>query len=144
MHAVLLLDLQKNCNDKLIQLAMCAPNPDSCGGTGGCMGATYDVAFDYVSNSNGMMQEVSAFTVFHYKRMQRIRMYVYGEVESSCRYSCWDSHFCISWGGCDLNTSHPSLCRNVNPIAFLPSSPTFKKKYNLPNLIILAILLPDD
>eukprot|EP00401_Gymnodinium_catenatum_P018179 CAMPEP_0117485374 /NCGR_PEP_ID=MMETSP0784-20121206/14936_1 /TAXON_ID=39447 /ORGANISM="" /LENGTH=283 /DNA_ID=CAMNT_0005279967 /DNA_START=241 /DNA_END=1089 /DNA_ORIENTATION=- len=39
------------------QMAMCAPNPDSCGGTGGCMGATTDVAFEYVTSSGGLLQE---------------------------------------------------------------------------------------
>jgi len=39
------------------QIAMCSPNPDSCGGTGGCEGATAEVAFDYVTNSKGLFQE---------------------------------------------------------------------------------------
>lgn len=36
---------------------MCAPNPDSCGGTGGCSGATAEIAFEYVTNSIGLLQE---------------------------------------------------------------------------------------
>jgi len=39
------------------QIAMCAPNPDSCGGTGGCAGATSEIAFEYVSNSDGIREE---------------------------------------------------------------------------------------
>ncbi len=39
------------------QMAMCAPNPLSCGGTGGCEGSTSEIAFDYVANSKGMYQE---------------------------------------------------------------------------------------
>jgi cathepsin L len=39
------------------QIAMCSPNPDSCGGTGGCQGATAEIAFDYVASSAGMYQE---------------------------------------------------------------------------------------
>jgi len=39
------------------QIAMCAPNPDSCGGTGGCNGATAELAFEYVSSSAGMFEE---------------------------------------------------------------------------------------
>ncbi len=39
------------------QIAMCAPNPDHCGGTGGCAGATAEIAFEYVSNSEGILQE---------------------------------------------------------------------------------------
>jgi cathepsin L len=39
------------------QIAMCSPNPESCGGTGGCEGATAEVAFEYVTNSIGMLEE---------------------------------------------------------------------------------------
>jgi len=39
------------------QMAMCAPNPDSCGGTGGCEGSTAELAFEYVSSSAGMFEE---------------------------------------------------------------------------------------
>lgn len=39
------------------QIAMCAPNPDHCGGTGGCAGATAEIAFEYVSSSEGILQE---------------------------------------------------------------------------------------
>lgn len=39
------------------QMAMCAPNPNHCGGTGGCAGSTAEIAFDYVTGSNGMYQE---------------------------------------------------------------------------------------
>lgn len=39
------------------QMAMCAPNPKACGGTGGCNGATAEIAFDYVASSKGMYQE---------------------------------------------------------------------------------------
>jgi len=38
------------------QIAMCSPNPDHCGGTGGCSGATAEIAFDYVAGS-GIVQE---------------------------------------------------------------------------------------
>jgi cathepsin L len=40
-----------------MQIAMCSPNPDSCGGTGGCNGATHELAYDYVTDSDGMYQE---------------------------------------------------------------------------------------
>lgn len=39
------------------QIASCAPNPDQCGGTGGCYGATAEIAFDYIAGSAGMVQE---------------------------------------------------------------------------------------
>mmetsp|Transcript_13377 Transcript_13377/g.20109 ORF Transcript_13377/g.20109 Transcript_13377/m.20109 type:complete len:376 (-) Transcript_13377:234-1361(-) len=39
------------------QIAMCAPNPDSCGGTGGCEGATAEIAFDYVAGMSGILEE---------------------------------------------------------------------------------------
>ena len=35
----------------------CAPNPNQCGGTGGCDGATAEVAFDYVANARGWATE---------------------------------------------------------------------------------------
>ena len=37
------------------QMAACAPNPDQCGGTGNCHGATAEVAFDYVAHSAGLV-----------------------------------------------------------------------------------------
>jgi cathepsin L len=39
------------------QVAMCTQNPQSCGGTGGCAGATSELAFDYVASSTGLFQE---------------------------------------------------------------------------------------
>jgi cathepsin L len=39
------------------QMAMCAPNPDHCGGIGQCEGSTAELAFDYVTGSDGMYQE---------------------------------------------------------------------------------------
>jgi cathepsin L len=36
---------------------MCSPNPDNCGGSGGCFGATAEIAFDYVASSKGAVQE---------------------------------------------------------------------------------------
>jgi cathepsin L len=35
---------------------MCSPNPNSCGGTGGCQGATSELAFDYVATT-GILEE---------------------------------------------------------------------------------------
>lgn len=40
------------------QLVSCVPNPDECGGTGGCSGATEPLAFAYVAQ-NGMTTEKS-------------------------------------------------------------------------------------
>eukprot|EP00595_Chromulina_sp_UTEXLB2642_P000241 CAMPEP_0196761994 /NCGR_PEP_ID=MMETSP1095-20130614/1326_1 /TAXON_ID=96789 ORGANISM="Chromulina nebulosa, Strain UTEXLB2642" /NCGR_SAMPLE_ID=MMETSP1095 /ASSEMBLY_ACC=CAM_ASM_000446 /LENGTH=258 /DNA_ID=CAMNT_0042112195 /DNA_START=348 /DNA_END=1121 /DNA_ORIENTATION=+ len=39
------------------QVTSCTPNPDSCGGYGGCAGATAELAFDYISGSVGITQE---------------------------------------------------------------------------------------
>lgn len=39
------------------QIAMCSPNPQSCGGTGGCNGATSEIAFDYVAGMSGILEE---------------------------------------------------------------------------------------
>jgi cathepsin L len=36
---------------------MCTPNPEQCGGSGGCNGATSELAFEYVTNSTGLFQE---------------------------------------------------------------------------------------
>jgi cathepsin L len=35
------------------QLVACSPNPNDCGGVGGCDGSTAELAFDYVK-ANGM------------------------------------------------------------------------------------------
>ena len=39
------------------QLVDCAPNPDECGGTGGCAGSTQPLAFSYLIGSGGLAQE---------------------------------------------------------------------------------------
>jgi cathepsin L len=39
------------------QLTSCVENPQHCGGSGGCEGATTDLAFDYLVNVSGMTQE---------------------------------------------------------------------------------------
>jgi cathepsin L len=38
------------------QIAACAPNPNSCGGSGNCNGATSELAFDYVAGSKGVTE----------------------------------------------------------------------------------------
>lgn len=37
------------------QLTSCTPNPNKCGGTGGCYGSTQELAFSYVANSSGLL-----------------------------------------------------------------------------------------
>ena len=54
------------------QIASCSPNPKHCGGKGNCQGATAEIAFDYVANSEGLLEE------FQYSYSS-----FYG-VESSC------------------------------------------------------------
>lgn len=39
------------------QIATCTPNPFECGGKGNCQGATAELAFDYVANSEGLYDE---------------------------------------------------------------------------------------
>lgn len=39
------------------QIAACSPNPDKCGGTGNCQGATAEIAFDYMASSAGILEE---------------------------------------------------------------------------------------
>eukprot|EP01035_Chromulina_nebulosa_P027029 gene27029-35477_t len=41
------------------QLTACAPNPQQCGGTGGCGGSTQALAFAYVANTTGLLQRSS-------------------------------------------------------------------------------------
>jgi len=36
------------------QITACTPNPDQCGGKGGCSGATAELAFDYISKNGGI------------------------------------------------------------------------------------------
>ena len=40
------------------ELVSCAPNPNQCGGTGGCAGATSELAFDFVAH-HGVVEEYS-------------------------------------------------------------------------------------
>jgi len=37
------------------QLTSCTPNPNHCGGSGGCGGSTQELAFSYVANSSGLL-----------------------------------------------------------------------------------------
>lgn len=39
------------------QTAMCTPNPNHCGGTGGCEGSTAELAFDFLSSTHGLYEE---------------------------------------------------------------------------------------
>ena len=39
------------------QVTSCTSNAKDCGGTGGCLGATYELAFDYVVKNGGIAQE---------------------------------------------------------------------------------------
>ena len=39
------------------EFVSCMPNPEKCGGTGGCSGATVDLAFDYAMKNGGIVQE---------------------------------------------------------------------------------------
>jgi cathepsin L len=39
------------------QLVACAPNPNQCGGTGGCSGSIAELAYSYIYSAGGMTQE---------------------------------------------------------------------------------------
>ena len=39
------------------ELVSCMPNPDECGGTGGCAGATAELGFEYYIENGGVVQE---------------------------------------------------------------------------------------
>jgi len=41
------------------QITSCTPNPDECGGTGGCFGAIAELAIDFVTSAGGIVQEWS-------------------------------------------------------------------------------------
>lgn len=41
------------------QIVSCAANPSQCGGTGGCEGATQEVAFNYTRDHVGLSLETS-------------------------------------------------------------------------------------
>jgi cathepsin L len=48
------------------QIAACAPNPDHCGGSGNCAGATAELAFEYVASSAGILEEFQYPYVSYY------------------------------------------------------------------------------
>jgi len=50
------------------QLVDCTPNPDKCGGTGGCEGATFELAYDYLAGMDG--QALESEYRYHQKDMQ--------------------------------------------------------------------------
>jgi len=39
------------------QITACVPNPNDCGGTGGCMGGTAELAYDFLSTTSGITEE---------------------------------------------------------------------------------------
>lgn len=39
------------------QIVSCAPNPEECGGTGGCYGATVQVGIDYLTSTTGLSSQ---------------------------------------------------------------------------------------
>lgn len=43
------------------QIVSCTPNPDKCGGEGGCQGATAELAMDYVSKASMMTEEAMEY-----------------------------------------------------------------------------------
>jgi len=48
------------------QIASCAPNPEQCGGTGGCEGATYDVSFGYAASITNQDAGTGLYQEFQY------------------------------------------------------------------------------
>lgn len=52
------------------ELVSCAPNPNNCGGHGGCAGSTAEIAFDYVAK-HGMAEEFSfGYQSYHGETIQ--------------------------------------------------------------------------
>lgn len=44
------------------ELVNCAPNPEECGGTGGCKGATSEIGFDLIKNKGHVGKESAEYT----------------------------------------------------------------------------------
>jgi cathepsin L len=121
------------------QIAMCAPNPDSCGGTGGCAGATAEIAFEYVTNSAGMYEEYQYPYLSYYAKdyecatpelsgpVATIDGYVQlpennytalmnaiasvGPIAVSVDASAWSAYKSGIFDGCNQVTSDPYKCR---------------------------------
>ena len=71
-HAALSTSPPKQVILSTQQLVSCAPNPQHCGGTGGCGGSIAELAFDYVAKAGGMTTE---------------RLYPYTARDSPCSYN---------------------------------------------------------
>jgi hypothetical protein len=52
-------------------LVDCAPNPDQCGGTGGCFGSTAELAFSYVAQNGIATEAAYPYTVQRSARCHR-------------------------------------------------------------------------
>jgi hypothetical protein len=55
------------------QIAMCAPNPDACGGTGKCEGSTAELAFEYLTGAKGIYEEYQYPYISYYGESRDIR-----------------------------------------------------------------------
>ena len=98
------------------QMAACAPNPDQCGGTGNCHGATAEVAFDYVANSAGMVTDVQ----YPYKE-------AYG-IEYACKIPAGATTVQISGFVKLVENSYDDLMNaiaNIGPMAISVDASTF-------------------
>eukprot|EP00286_Rhodomonas_abbreviata_P027737 CAMPEP_0181298364 /NCGR_PEP_ID=MMETSP1101-20121128/5741_1 /TAXON_ID=46948 /ORGANISM="Rhodomonas abbreviata, Strain Caron Lab Isolate" /LENGTH=367 /DNA_ID=CAMNT_0023403377 /DNA_START=29 /DNA_END=1132 /DNA_ORIENTATION=+ len=47
------------------QIASCSPNPDHCGGSGGCEGATAEVAFDYLASAGAVEEYALGYASYY-------------------------------------------------------------------------------
>lgn len=56
-HNLIMFMISFNTNFPYYKIAMCSPNPNQCGGSGGCQGATAEIAFDYLTTSKGLFEE---------------------------------------------------------------------------------------
>jgi cathepsin L len=52
---------------------MCAPNPDSCGGTGGCLGATTELGFEYVADTGVVEEYQIGYSAYQGEVSERVR-----------------------------------------------------------------------
>ena len=47
------------------EFVSCSPNPNNCGGTGGCMGSTGELAYDYVAKHGIVTEWSDGYTSYH-------------------------------------------------------------------------------
>jgi len=68
------------------QIASCSENPNHCGGTGGCEGATAEIAFEYAAQSSGLFQEFQYPYTSYYGQDENCKTDLEGQVAGITGY----------------------------------------------------------